>query len=141
MVRLAISVEGQTEQIFVEKLLVPYFLQRGIYVTALLLGNGGDVSIPRIKKDLNGLANSFDKVTTLYDFYGFRGKDATDNKNTLEQKIKACVAPALQDKIIPYIQMHEFEGLLFASPEAMETEIGKTGLADWANTLNRNHKM
>jgi len=135
MVRLAISVEGQTEQIFVDRLLVPYFEKLEIYISSILLGNGGDVAIPRIKKDLNNLASSFDKVTTLYDFYGFRGKSADENKESLEQKIIDCVAPALQEKIIPYIQMYEFEGLLFSSPEKMEAEIGNKGLSNWANDI------
>jgi hypothetical protein len=135
MVRLAISVEGQTEQIFVDRLLVPYFQKLDIYISPILLGNGGDVSLSRIKKDLNRLASSFDKVTTLYDFYGFRGKSSDENKESLEQKIFDCVAPALQEKIIPYIQMYEFEGLLFSSPEKMEAEIGKKGLSDWANGI------
>jgi len=75
MVRLAISVEGQTEEKFVNKLLIPYFQKKGIYIQPILLASGGDVYIPRIKKELNNLAKSFDKVTTLYDFYGFRKKD------------------------------------------------------------------
>ncbi len=73
MVRLAISVEGSTEEHFVNKILRPHLQALEIYATPLLLGrNGGDVSFGRIKKELNYLANSFDKVTTLYDFYGFR---------------------------------------------------------------------
>ncbi|MBL1278552.1 MAG: DUF4276 family protein [Ectothiorhodospiraceae bacterium] len=134
MVRLAISVEGQTEEIFIQKLLVPYLQDRGIYAQPLLLGrHGGDVYLPRIKKDLNNLARSFDKVTTLYDFYGFKGKDQSENKATLEQKIVDCVAPSLREQIIPYVQMYEFEGLLFSSPEAIEDTIHQAGLEDWAN--------
>ena len=136
MVRLAISVEGQTEERFVQKVLVPHLQAHDIYATPLLLGSGGgDVSYGRIKKDLNNLANSFDKVTTLYDFYGFRGKAVGEDKASLEQKILDCVAPALQPRIIPYVQMYEFEGLLFSSPEAIENNIQQAGLADWASRI------
>lgn len=55
--------------------MVSYLQERGIYAVPVILGkNGGNVSLPRIKKDLNPLANSFNKVTTLYDFYGFKAE-------------------------------------------------------------------
>ena len=44
MVRLAISVEGQTEEIFMKKVIVPYLRELEIYATPFLLGQtGGDV--------------------------------------------------------------------------------------------------
>ncbi len=136
MVRLAISVEGPAEERFAKMVLVPYLQSREIFAVPLTLGRGGgDVSFSRIRKDINNLANSFDKVTTLYDFYGFRGKAVGENKDSLEQKILDCVAPVLQPRVIPYVQMYEFEGLLFSSPEAIENNIQQTGLADWANRI------
>lgn len=136
MVRLAISVEGLTEERFIKSLLVPHLQDRKIYAEPIQLGgNGGDVSFPRIKKDLNNLANCFDKVTTLYDFYGFRGKEEGENKESLEKRIVACVAAPLRDRIIPYVQMYEFEGMLFSSPEAIENNIPQGGLSDWANNV------
>lgn len=133
MVRLAISVEGPTEERFVQMVMVPHLQGRDIYAVPFPLGHGGgDVSLSRIRKDLNKLANSFDKVTTLYDYYGFRDKASGETKETLEQKIVACVAAPLRDRIIPHVQMHEFEGILFSSPEAMEHAIGEAGIADWA---------
>ncbi len=141
MVRLAISVEGQTEERFIQKVLVPYLQDREIYAQPVLLGrSGGDVYLPRVKKDLNCLARSFDKVTTLYDFYGFRGKDKTESKKTLEQKIMNCVSASLREQIIPYVQMYEFEGLLFSSPEAIENIIHQPGLEDWANGVLQEFK-
>ncbi len=136
MVRLAISVEGPTEERFIQKVLVSYLQNKGIYAVPVLLGNnGGDVSLSRIKKDLNKLARSFDKVTTLYDFYGFRGRSKAESKETLEQKIVDCVAAPLRGQIIPYVQMYEFEGLLFSSPEAIENIICQPGLGDWADDV------
>jgi len=136
MVRLAISVEGPTEERFIKMVMVPYLQDLSIYVVPLLLGRkGGDVSLPRIKKDLNNLANSFEKVTTLYDFFGFRGKADGETKASLEQKIMECVAAPLRDRIIPYVQMYEFEGILFSSPEAIENNVHQTGLAVWANDV------
>ncbi len=136
MVRIAISVEGPTEERFVKMVLAPHLQNREIYVQPLLLGNtGGDISLRRIRKDLNCLASSFDKVTTLYDFYGFRDKAEGESKETLEQKIKECVAAPLRGRIIPYVQMYEFEGILFSSPQAIENNIQEVGLADWAENI------
>lgn len=133
MIRLAISVEGLTEERFANKLLAPYLETLQIYTVPLLLGrNGGDVSLPRVKKDLNRLASSFDKVTTLYDFYGFRDKSVGETKQTLEQKILESVAEPLRGKIFPYVQMYEFEGILFSSPEAIENVIQENGIENWA---------
>ena len=136
MVRLAISVEGQTEEQFVKTVITPHLQSLSIYAQPILLGKtGGNVSLPRIEKDLNPLANNFNKVTTLYDFYGFSDKEDGDTKGSLEQKIVNCVAPPLRDKVIPYIQMFEFEGLLFSSPEAIESNISQSGLAVWATNI------
>ncbi len=116
--------------------MVPYLQNRSINAVPLLLDrSGGDVYLPRIKRELTHLAKSFDKVTTLYDFYGFRGKAGNENEASLEQKIMDSVAASLRERIIPYVQMYEFEGILFSSPEAMENNIHQTGLADWANKV------
>ncbi len=79
---------------------------------------------------------NFDSVTSLVDFYGFRGK-GTDTVDQLEQKVFNEVDAKIsrswnQSRVFPYVQMHEFEGLLFtdvrafaavpsASPETIQT--------------------
>lgn len=136
MVRLAISVEGQTEERFVDQLLRPHLLSMNIYVTPVLLnGRGGDVSISNVRKDLNKLARSFDKVSTLYDFYGFTDKSDEDDKSSLEEKIKLSVSERLRNKVIPYIQMYEFEGLLFTSPEIIANYLIGDNLNHWARRV------
>lgn len=76
MVRLAVSVEGQTEERFIKEVIAPHLQDLGVYADPVLLGrSGGDVSIPRVRKDLTNLLRSFDRVTTFYDFYGFKGKE------------------------------------------------------------------
>lgn len=137
MVRLAVSVEGQTEERFIKEVIAPHLQNREIYTDPVLLGrSGGDVSIPRVRKDLTNLLRSFDKVTTFYDFYGFRGKEKGENKKSLERKILDCVKSSLRSRLIPYVQMYEFEGLLFSSPEAIENNIPPhNGLSDWARRV------
>lgn len=137
MVRLAVSVEGQTEERFIKEVIAPHLQDREIDTHPFLLGrSGGNVSIPRVKKDLMNLLRSFDRVTTFYDFYGFRGKEQTESKESLEGKILNCVKHSLRKRLIPYVQMYEFEGLLFSSPEAIENNIPPhRGLSDWARQV------
>jgi len=129
MVRLAISVEGLTEEKFVKQVIAPFLQGFDIYTFPINLG--GNVSLSKVIPEINRLAKSYDKVSTLYDFYGFKNK-GSKNKLELEQKIIDGVLDHARNKIIPYIQMYEFEGLLFTSPEAIENNIGERGLKDWA---------
>ena len=84
VVRLAISVEGPTEEKFIKMVMVPHLQDLKIYAKPVILGRGGgNVSLLKIQKDLNKLAGGFDKVSTLYDFYGFKGKDGNESKESL----------------------------------------------------------
>ncbi|MCQ8118048.1 DUF4276 family protein [Methylomonas rosea] len=133
MVRIGISVEGTTEERFVKSLLAPYLLKKGIYVTPVPLH--GNVSIDRIKKELEKLGHSFNYISTFYDFYGFKSKDRDETKTTLESKIQHSVKKELREKLIPYVQMYEFEGLLFSSPEAIATVLQDETLSVWATNI------
>jgi hypothetical protein len=72
----------------------------------------GKISIDRVGRKLNGLIHNYDFVTTLYDFYGFKGLSDNETKQSLEDKIKNKIKKAQRDKIIPYIQMYESNALL-----------------------------
>ena len=152
MVNLSISVEGQTEENFVKVVLAPYFrtLTRPKIVKAILIGGlGGDVSYKRTKIDLEAEARdvSVDYVTTLYDFYGFKDYVSGDTNTSIETKILQNIDPAYQAKIIPYIQVYEFEGILFSDPPALskcirlkQTKLSVGTILSWANTvLNSAH--
>ncbi len=121
MVRGAISVEGLTEEIFVKNFLYDYFVSRNIFLTSINMG--GNVSINHAKNELEKIAFNFDKVTTMYDFYGFKDKQPSDTKKSLEQKIKTSLNQTIASKVFPYVQMHEFEGLLFSSPAVIGTHV------------------
>lgn len=133
MVRVAISVEGTTEERFIKILLEPYLSQKGIYVTPVSIN--GNVSVDRVKNELEKLVYSFDYVTTFYDFYGFKHKADGETKITLESRIMSSVKEELKGKLLPYIQMYEFEGLLFSSPEAISTILQKDALKAWASDI------
>lgn len=135
MVRIGISVEGPTEERFVKTVMAPYLSGKGIYITPVSIGGG--VNIDRARTELKKIAASFDVVTTLYDFYGFQKKSSNDTKETLEGKIEEAVHEGIRSKLIPYVQMYEFEGLLFSCPEAMERGLDEVGAKEWCqNVLN-----
>ncbi len=135
--RLGISVEGSSEDIFVSQILQPHL--KDIEIRPVNLAGG--INLARVKNELNSLLGSFDKVTTLYDFYGFNGKDGANTKEELEVKIQERVSPQLKHKLIPYIQMYEFEALFFANPDIIGKVIGFDS-KDWGrkilNTCNQN---
>ncbi|SHN92939.1 hypothetical protein BHECKSOX_1896 [Bathymodiolus heckerae thiotrophic gill symbiont] len=130
MVRLGVSVEGESEEIFVKKILKPHL--ETIEITVVNLKGG--INLGGVTKELNRLLNSFDKVTTLYDFYGFDKKDGAINQQELECKISDRVSPQLKHKLIPYIQMYEFEALFFAQPRVIGEVIGFNS-EDWGKKI------
>ena len=129
MVRIGISVEGPTEERFVKAVLAPYLAAKDIYITPISMG--GDVTVDKVKSELKKIGNSFDYVTTLYDFYGFKKKLGGENKESLESRIKEAVHDGVKPKLVPYVQMYEFEGILFSCPEAMERGLNESGIKEW----------
>lgn len=132
MIRLAIVVEGPTERQFVNNLLADYLQDRGVFPTAILVGgNGGDVTIGRLSSDMVRLYHSFDFVSSLVDFYGFRNRgNATVGE--LEERINQTVRHRIarnwdESRVFPYVQLHEFEGLLFSDVNAFATLPGVAG--------------
>ncbi|MFL1780771.1 DUF4276 family protein [Candidatus Hepatincolaceae symbiont of Richtersius coronifer] len=118
IIKIGISVEGQTEAFFIK-----YVLSRYLRNHNIILGEpvvlGGNVTFPRISSVLSLLETQYDYVTCLYDFYGFDGKEEVDTYESLVGKIKNDNIFRNKDKIIPYIQMYEFEALLFSDINAM----------------------
>lgn len=137
MKRLFIIVEGQTEEEFVKTLVSPYLQQYGIYdVKPILMrtsktGRGGFVNYQHLKNDVKRLLNSQknDFVVSMFvDF--FRCPEVPKKErwslksNHLEQveEMEVCIQEDINDtRFISYIQMHEFEALLFASNDGFCT--------------------
>ena len=153
MSRLIVHVEGQTEESFVNRVLAPHLYDCGYTsVGARLLGNarqrsrrGGirrwevvrDGILSHLKAD-EGLS-----VTTMVDYYGlpttWPGRAEApalpfpDRAGAVESEILDDVSGELGDgfdrqRFIPYVIMHEFEGLLFSDPEGFGRGIGRADL-------------
>ena len=125
MIRLAISVEGPTEEEFVKNVLADHLRSKGVEPQPILLN--GNVTVERLASDIARLIWSFNRVTSLVDFYGFRDKN-TATPEQLEQRILERVAKKInrswdQSRVIPYVQQYEFEGLLFSNVDAFADAI------------------
>jgi len=131
MKRLIIVCEGQTEQEFCNDVLQPYFNQLGIFIQNPTIKKtaGGIVSWTSLKSqiEIHLKQDPTAFVTTLIDFYGIHPYhnypnwlQANQNVNksigmdTMELGMLNDIEPILQNRFIPYIQLHEFEGLLFS---------------------------
>lgn len=112
-VLLGISVEGQTEAYFAKYVLARYLKNYNIKLADPMV-LGGNVNLPRLEKILYLMSGDYDYVTTLYDFYGFEGLEEFENKESLCRRIKNQGVLQQMDNIIPYVQMYEFEALLFS---------------------------
>lgn len=123
LIRIALSVEGQTENEFCKKVLTPFFRNNDIEMAPIIVTTskdacgrkhkGGCINIDRIKNEVRKLLPSYDYVSTFYDFYGFRDRPC-DNVNELEEILYKLFD---DQKFIPYIQKYEFETLLFSKPD------------------------
>jgi hypothetical protein len=109
---LGISVEGSTEREFVNRVLKSHLIKFG-WTLVKPVSLGGGISIRRVRDELRQLAEQFNFVTTLYDLYGFAGRDERD-ADALEAAI--CEAVGGVPNLLAYVQRHEFEALIFADP-------------------------
>jgi len=140
MVRVYVLVEGQTEETFVKSVLQPHFNGREIYLFPRLIGKpgyrGGIRKYSQARGDiLAALKQEADCFcTTMFDYYGMpnswperetaRQKPLAERAPMVEQAIMADIAAELGEgsncaRFIPYVQMHEFEALLFSSPKLL----------------------
>lgn len=151
MIRVHVICEGQTEEMFVNEILSLSLRSRGILPIPSLVGKpghqGGNLRIERLFTDVRKrlLGDTTAYCTTLFDFYAlpkdFPGKSearklgkAHEKSNCLLVALTAYLTERLGEeplrRFIPYVQMHEFEGLLFSDASAFAQGVGQAALAD-----------
>lgn len=138
MKKLFIFVEGQTEERFSKELLLPYLEKKGIFLQPILSTTkivkdgknfrGGLRPYPKIKKELCNLLRdtSACAVSTMLDYYGlpksFPGRSNPEGQTCFDRAKfveRALLDDINNEKFIPFLTLHEFEGLLFSSPTDM----------------------
>ena len=140
MVRVHVLVEGEAEETFARDVLPPYFTPHEIYLLPRRLGK------PRHKRGICGYPLAQREIlitlkqetqafcTTMFDYYGMppdwpkreeaRHKPFAERSVMVEDAILADISSQLGgrfncSRFIPYVQMHEFEALLFSDPKVL----------------------
>ena len=139
MKRLVFIVEGETEEAFVNSILRPYFQSFGLYnpiqCFKIKHTQGGMHKYSYVRSDvLNTIYETDVIVTTMFDLYAlphsFPGYEDSlsianhkDRVEFLETKMKEDLEIHQSqpfNNYIPYIQLHEFEALVFSSANSFE---------------------
>ena len=140
MIRLNITAEGFSEERFVTDMLRPHLLDFGVYAEVRkvltnrkLRKRGGIVGYIKFRNDVSQWFRECPDVyhTTLIDLYGlsndFPGHGTTAHLQPYE-RIKEMERLLKEDlafpKFIPYIQLHEYESLLFSDTVEMQKWLG-----------------
>ena len=158
MARLLIHVEGEAEETFVNEVLAPHLYDVGYHkVSARLIGNsrmrdrrGGIIGWPAVRKDIIKHLKEDGEclATTMVDYYAlpktkggaWPGREAAGNLAfprkaiTVENSLLADICAKLGDnfdagRFIPFVMMHEFEGLLFSDCQKFGAGIGRPELS------------
>lgn len=123
-ITLRVLCEGLTERNFITQVLAPYLKLRDVFATPepLCRGNYGIVPYARmrtaIKTDL-GRSREHLYVTTMIDLYkigDYPGAEKEPGESVMDRvnRIESGMAEALPNpRFIPYVQVHEFEALVF----------------------------
>ncbi len=147
--RINFLVEGQTEQGFVNSVLRNHFALLSIVVTARCITTQQDQRAPHIvhRGGLNTYRHAYDdmrkwtkrekagnvRFTTMFDLYGLPGDFPGYEEGTKELDpylrvsiLEKAFKESIGDwRFIPYIQLHEFEALIFSDLDKLDTRFPK----------------
>lgn len=151
MKTVIIICEGPTEEVFCSNLLSQY-LQNSCRIEIRLLGGNcnwqriRDMAEKALKQQKNAL------VTTFFDYYGVKTKKFPNwketvgiNKANVRERIEILengmieeIDSNLRYRFIPYVQLHEFEALLFNNIEVFDDmfEFEQYDRAELLNVFN-----
>ena len=151
-VNIFIVVEGSTEQTFVRDVLAPQMAHKGIFLYPALIGKpghkGGDIRFDKAKIDIgNFLKQRPDTyMSTMFDYFRIDSQwpgraevlrqlqsgttlTASHKAEILEAATRSEIVKAfpgcdVENRFVPYIEMHEFEALLFSDADILAEKTG-----------------
>lgn len=140
MKRIVMICEGETEQTFAKTNLLNHFVSKNIHLQTprIKASNGGIVKWDKLKDQIERHLKAEPEayITTFIDYYGLYEKyqfpkwneahnfsDKNQCMDFLENAMLQSINPAFQNRFIPYLQLHEFEGLLFSDIEVIKNQI------------------
>jgi len=147
-VRLYITVEGQTEKQFADLALKPHLANYNIevrprvVVTQRKLGKrGGILDFDTIRGDITRLmkqdANAKARFTIMVDLYALpsefpgwgEARKQTKPRDRVKVLEEALAESFNESRFLPYIQLHEFEALLFCDLSQLQRRIADSEAA------------
>ena len=157
MIRLNIVAEGQTEQRFIERLIAPHLLRINVFVYCRCVRtsskgkiySGGTSNFSKLKRDIVRWVRQDRqkdaRFTTMIDLYGLPGDfpgieaarilaDPYQAVEDLEKNLRDEIA---DQRFIPYLQLHEFEAILLAGPEAFSRHFPNANIDALRDLVNR----
>jgi len=141
MARVHVLVEGDSEESFVNTILKPHFSPKGIYLTTSrvttkrdnrkgIVYKGGISNFEKIRSEINLFLSEDNEryLTTMFDLFRIP-VDFPEYQASIQ--VQDCIQQAIvlesglyndfnNDRFIPYIQIHEFEALLFSDAEKID---------------------
>lgn len=155
MPRLYLFAEGQTEQAFASRILGPHLASHGVYLQGAILTatsrrhgtthRGGGRKYLNVKQDVERLLKQesgpdvfFTTMIDLYSIYqDMPGRERADTfrddpRRRVHALEEAFAADVGDRRFIPYIQLHEFEAILFVDPShfGLFYENARRGIAE-----------
>jgi hypothetical protein len=148
MIRLKIVVEGHTEREFIKRVLAPSLGYGRYSVKPIVVSNtpvrqsqdhlGGGHFGNALRDIRNALEDQSAYCTTMFDYYGlpddFPGLTSDDcpPPSQLDERIDYLERSLGQEigdthRFLPYLQVHEFEALLFSSVETIDDALQTHG--------------
>ena len=144
-IEVIVIVEGKTEEIFINSILKEYLSYKDIYMMPIQISKpgqkGGDVKFSRAVKDIGiHMKQRKDTYVGLFvDYYGLKqdwpGLNQA-NKKTEPFKIASIINNethkavnnelseySSDSRFIPYVNVHEFEALLFSDPVCLTSSL------------------
>lgn len=151
MIRLHITAEGQTEQAFAKRVLAPHLAGFNVFVDGRCVltsrdkrrareYRGGLLGYEKAEKDIRAWLKEDNhaecRFTTMFDLYAlpndFPGYAEAMSKNDPYERVGVLERKMAEDigdsRFIPYIQLHEFEALIFADPKQLDWEYMEHGV-------------
>ena len=147
-IRLHVTAEGQTEKNFVKRVLEKHLAEYSVFTDCRCVLTSKDnrtgkeyrggfrrtAAYTTVKRDIQTWhkedRNPECRFTIMFDYYAlpkdFPGMELIKNITDPYEKIRilenALKTDIGDNRFIPYIQLHEFETLIFVKPEMLETE-------------------
>jgi len=142
MVDVVAIVEGKTEQTFVRDLLADHLGHRSVFIRAIPAGKrgrgGGVRNWDGASKDIMRVLKGECYCTTMFDYYGMprnwprreeaHGLPWKERARHVEQAILDDITAKLDssfnpEQLLPYVQLHEFEALLFSNVPVLADQL------------------